>query len=333
METFPPGYFDLNTLRLGKETHSKNIDDTSTKIETDSLLSNGGIYQDTECRSDNIEMENEQMGKKTKTDAISNETTETVTITRDSYISMKRKLRYARTQLRIVKNKLKINQKITRSPLFDHIMKTLNPDQIQFLQLLLKNNGRKGRGRRYSFSEKSLALVWYKHSPKSYNFVSMIFPLPTYSVLCTHSAKIVFEAGLNTNLLKFIKDTVADMPEKDRLCIISWDEISLKTHLEYLPTKQYIDGFLDLGNDRTEQFANHALTFMVRGIVTPYKQPVSYFLTNADIGAKELSELIELVIKAILDTGLFLKSINFIIDSSFCFSLPLYRIDSNSIGV
>lgn len=287
----------MNALRLGKESHFKNTDDTPAEIEA-----NQCTYPDSYCIS-GIEMGNDDQ-MKTKIDTTSDEKAEMITIHRDDYISLKRKLRYARTQLRIVKNKFKTKQRITRSPLFDHIMKNLNTDQISFLQLLLKNNGEKGRGRRYSFSEKSLALAWYKQSPKSYNFVSMIFPLPTYSVLCTHSAKILFEAGLNGSLLKFIKDTVADMPEKDRLCTISWDEISLKTHLEYLPTKQYIDGFLDLGSKRTEEFANHALTFMVRGVVKPYKQPISYFLTNASIGAKELSELIELVIKAILDTGL-----------------------------
>lgn len=305
-------------MKLEKET---NLEDTSAKMETELIPFNEDI--DPDCTKHNIEMENGERIT-TKIDA-TKETSETVTILRDDYISLKRKLRYARTQLRIVKNKMKIKQKITRSPLFNYVMKNLNPDQISFLQLLLKNNGQKGSGRRYSFSEKSLALAWYKQSPKSYNFVSMIFPLPTYSVLCTHSANILFEAGINQNLLKFIKDTVAEMPEKDRLCVLSWDEISLKTHLEYLPTKEYIDGFLDLGSNRSEKFANHALTFMVRGVETPYKQPVSYFVTNADIGAKELSELIELVIKSILDTGLLRNQLNVTIVDCLLLSFHLYQ--------
>lgn len=115
-------------------------------METELIPFNEDI--DPDCTKHNIEMENGERIT-TKIDA-TKEASETVTILRDDYISLKRKLRHARTQLRIVKNKMKIKQKITRSPLFNYVMKNLNPDQISFLQLLLKNNGQKGSGQRYS---------------------------------------------------------------------------------------------------------------------------------------------------------------------------------------
>lgn len=41
---------------------------------------------------------------------------------------------------------------------------------------------------------------------------------------------------------------------------------------------------------------------MIRGIVKDFKQPVAYFITE-NISSIELSELIRLVIEAVLDTG------------------------------
>lgn len=198
---------------MGIESTSKVIDETSEIMQTEESLSeeviNGNSKSSGKLETDH-EMTNVEQIVKNKKPA-------TIEVDREHYNSMKRKLRYARTQLSIFKIKFKTAKMITKSPLFDHIMKNLSSDQINFLQLLLKNNGVKGRGRKYSFSEKSLALLWYKQSPKSYNFVSTIFPLPTHPILCSHSAQILFEAGLSSNLLKFIKSVVSKMPEKDRL--------------------------------------------------------------------------------------------------------------------
>lgn len=63
-----------------------------------------------------------------------------------------------------------------------------------------------------------------------------------------------------------------------------------------------INGFIEMAGIRKPIFATHALTFMVRGINVPFKQPVAHFYTHA-IKSFELAELIVLVLEAVLKTG------------------------------
>lgn len=42
-----------------------------------------------------------------------------------------------------------------------------------------------------------------------------------------------------------------------------------------------IDGFVDSGTYKTQNLADHALVFMIRGIRKKYKQPISYSFCQA----------------------------------------------------
>ncbi|KAJ6642587.1 DNA transposase THAP9 [Pseudolycoriella hygida] len=175
--------------------------------------------------------------------------------------------------------------------------------QYDFIKLQIKNSGKKKKGYRFTFDEKSLALVVYKQNPKRYKDLLRITNLPTRRTLIKHAAALHFKEGINRKLMDFIKTEVSQMNEIDRFCTIVWDEMSLSTHLDFYPIKDYIDGFEDLESKRSTDFATHALVFMVRGMNKAYKQPISYFLTNT-ICAAELAELIQLVISVVIDAGL-----------------------------
>lgn len=181
------------------------------------------------------------------------------------------------------------------------LLLTLPPDQYNFIKLQIRNAGKRKRGNRFTFDEKTLALAIYKQNPKRYRFLSKISNLPTRQTLITHSAAIRFKEGINPKLMNFISEA-SQMEDMDKVCSIGWDEMSLTAHLDFEKIKDYIDGFEDLGSKRTNNFATHALVFMIRGLKTRYKQPIAYFLTE-NIKADELSELIALVITAVLKTG------------------------------
>lgn len=93
------------------------------------------------------------------------------------------------------------------------------------------------------------------------------------------------------------------MDDLDKHCSLSWDEMALTKHLNFCSVKDSLDGFVDLGHAKIPDFAAHALVFMIRGINKAYKQPVAYFFTK-DLDAIELSQLIRLVTRKILDTGM-----------------------------
>lgn len=142
----------------------------------------------------------------------------------------------------------------------------------------------------------------YKQSPKKYRFLRKFLVLPSKKTLGRHSAKLIFETGVNQKLFSYIKERVKDLPEIDKNCFLVWDEIGLKAHLDYSQSRDLIDGFVDLGDIRRTTFANHSLNFMIRGINTPYKQSGPYYNTD-NLKGFELAELVKTVTEAVFDTG------------------------------
>lgn len=226
-----------------------------------------------------------------------------------------RKMRYLKSRNKVLKHKLresqlkspKVNNKKSKVKKdIDEVLKILStavpPEQYNFIKLQITNAGRRKKGYRFTFDEKTLALVIYKQNPKRYGFIANRAKLPTRQTLIKHAAAIRFMEGINPKLMNFIKEEVSQLDEMDKVCTIGWDEMSLTAHLDFDQVKDYIDGFEDLSNKRTNNFATHALVFMIRGMKSAYKQPIAYFLTE-NIDSAELAELVRLVIGAVLDVG------------------------------
>jgi hypothetical protein len=189
-----------------------------------------------------------------------------------------------------------------KSKIMQYLSGIFNAEQLAFFAMQIQNSGKKPNGRRYTSEEKGLALILYKNSPKNYRFMQKIFVLPSKRTLGRYSAELIFQTGVDTKLFAHIAEKVKTLTEETKYCTLQWDEVSLKAHLDYSVSRDEIDGFVDMLNVRRTAFATHALTFMIRGIKIPFKQPVAYFFTH---GLKhfELAEMITLITKAILDTG------------------------------
>lgn len=216
---------------------------------------------------------------------------------------MTKKFKVNQKKMKKLRQQLK-QEKINKTNVIAYLSQIFNPEQLSFFTMQLNNSGKKRQARRYTAEEKSLALILYKHSPKNYRFMQKIFLLPSKRTLGRYSAELAFETGINTKLFEHIKSKVDTLSENEKCCILSWDEVSLKAHLDYSTTKDQIDGFVDLAYVRTSGFATHALTFMIRGILIPFKQSVGYFYTDG-LQAFQLVEMITLMTKALLDTGNF----------------------------
>lgn len=112
----------------------------------------------------------------------------------------------------------------------------------------------------------------------------------------------IFKSGVDSKLLEAIKNNVKDWQRKDKFCSFIWDEVSLVQHLDYCHSQDKIEGFVEINKGDTVAFATHALTFMVRGFETPFKQATGYFYTNG-IDGFELTELVKLMLVEVLKTG------------------------------
>lgn len=214
-----------------------------------------------------------------------------------------RKLETSNKKLKKVRQQLK-QEKLNKGNVFKYLRSIFSAEQLVFFNMHLRNAGRKPLGRRYTPEEKSLALILYKHSPKNYRFMRKVFILPSKRTLGRHSAQLMFGTGVNKKIFALIKDKVKSLPENGRYCSLSWDEVSLKPHLDYNVIRDEIDGFVDMATIRKPVFATHSLTFMIRGIDIPYKQTIGYFFTDG-LKAFELMEMIKLMTKAVLETGMY----------------------------
>ncbi|CAH1383823.1 unnamed protein product [Tenebrio molitor] len=87
------------------------------------------------------------------------------------------------------------------------------------------------------------------------------------------------------------------MDSKNKICKLIFDEVALSTNLTYSRSTDKIIGYEDLGSlGRNKNLANHALVFMVQGLCSGWKQPISYYFVKDTVKSQNLKFLITEVI-------------------------------------
>ena len=126
-------------------------------------------------------------------------------------------------------------------------------------------------GYRYSNALKAFAIILYHLNSRAYKMLSKHLLLP---------CKTTIVKWLNT-LPNSLSSRVKYMNDNEKLCILSFDEISLKTHLKYCSNKDLLIGLEDYGDgEKTNFLATSAIVFMARDTCGNWKQPLAYFLVN-----------------------------------------------------
>ncbi|CAI6354012.1 unnamed protein product [Macrosiphum euphorbiae] len=131
-----------------------------------------------------------------------------------------------------------------------------------------------------------------------------MFVLPCRKTLSNMLALIPINTGIDPTLIKVLKENVKNLKPKYRFCSILFDEISLNAGLQYNSNEGTIYGFEENNSGRTQQFADHSLVFMIRGIVKNFKQPICYSFCKSTTNRHDLAHQIREVIKAVQSTGL-----------------------------
>lgn len=78
--------------------------------------------------------------------------------------------------------------------------------------------------------------------------------------------------------------------------------MALDTGLTYLQ-KDVIHGFVDL-TERTNDFADHVLCFMIKGAVYKWQQPIAYYFCEGATKAIELKSILKIIVESVGETGL-----------------------------
>ncbi|KAL2102037.1 hypothetical protein ACEWY4_003798 [Coilia grayii] len=153
-----------------------------------------------------------------------------------------------------------------------------------------------------------MALSLYHQGPCAYRFCQHIFSLPSIPSLCRWLSGMEIRAGFSPTVLDMLGSRVSDMTQLDRLSVITFDEMSLRSCLTYNISSDSVEGFEDFGSlGKTARIANHSLAFMVRGLTGKWKQPIGYFLSKDAAPAHTLECLLKECIDNIKAIGLLPK--------------------------
>lgn len=227
----------------------------------------------------------------------------------DAEIEMHKKLNAAKVQICKYKTKakrqaaeLRAAKKFATTEFLNTIENCSTAAKI-LMHMQWRENNKKAKGRRFTLQEKINCLSILKISPKGYRFLRKIFILPAPRTLIRVLQKTTLHPGINENLFEQLKIKTNSMKNKEKLAVLIFDEITLKSGIIYNERKNIVTGFVDDGQIRIPEFANHAQVFMLRGVVHNYKQVVAYTFSASATKGPELAKQLKNVIKKSQEAG------------------------------
>ena len=169
-------------------------------------------------------------------------------------------------QVKHLNSKQKVSQSCDGS--IKHILKLsrkyLSTIQVSFFKSQLQMSKRVNKEKRWSISDKILALRLLFHSPQTFNVLRTMFCLPSKTCLLLFLSGVFadLQTGFSPRLFSLLKLRAEAMKPYDRNVSLVMDEMSLKQHLEYDRNSDTVYRM------RNGKLLNQALFIMVRGCQT-----------------------------------------------------------------
>ena len=132
--------------------------------------------------------------------------------------------------------------------------------------------------------------------------------LPKSSGLCNYGACVHYAIREHATAVVGFSDSIfqllvvkSEVLGKDgQCCVLTFDEMSLKTELAYDRVRDTLDGLVELPEKRPTP-CNEALVFMARGLTANWKQTLGFFFSRNAAGASDLIRLLMMAIKKLRD--------------------------------
>lgn len=181
----------------------------------------------------------------------------------------------------------------------------LSSTQLRLIKMQFDNAGKHVKARKYTKEQKTICSAILKISRKCYDVLRSLFLMPSVRTLRRHLKKVKLHTGINNNVFKEIKQTVLCMDDdQEKGMSLLWDEFSVQPYVHYDQKQDKIIDFEDFGDKRTSNFADYVLVFMVRGMKSGTKMPISYYHAHSSTIWEQLMKCIKENIKAVAQTGL-----------------------------
>ena len=160
---------------------------------------------------------------------------------------------------------------------FDRHLQKLSALQQHFISMIMRNANKPKQGRRYTADERLLCLSIYKRSAAAYRYMCSFLPIPTPRRVRQLLTQIRLDCGVTKTIRDCLRQAAGRITDDlEKVCVLMWDEVSLKLHVQYCAERDKVVGLEDWGTILTSKYADHALVFMLRGIKSGWKIPLAY---------------------------------------------------------
>lgn len=159
------------------------------------------------------------------------------------------------------------------------------------------------RQMRYSLNWLLDCLLLKIRSPSGYEFLrkNEFLPLPCRTTLSKSIHDIDASFGFDVALFGHLREKLSGIPEKERLGILMWAEISLQEEVEYNKWTKHFMGFTDYGKFYSKKKqpieGDHALVFLFKPHLSWWSQTIGTFYSK---GATPETTLAKMVLHAII---------------------------------
>jgi hypothetical protein len=153
-----------------------------------------------------------------------------------------------------------------------HTLRSVSSTLPILVQAQLSNAQLRPKGRRWSDDVYHFATGLHFASAQAYRFMQNVMLLPTKKSLHAWLSKIDVNEGFSDDVFRLMETKSQSMSAQQRLCTVMFDEMSLKSHLDYSRRRDKIIGLESINNDDNCRLANHALVFMACGVCSNWRQ-------------------------------------------------------------
>ena len=243
-------------------------------------------------------------------DAAGEESKENLPVSSETKAARSRMNRYrcAMRRLRLkrqaLQGRLADNKPKSVKDVLDFTAGILSPQQQRFFKSQLEMTKVKANGRRFTDAQIMESLAIYYQGEKAYKHLRKTFVLPSVRCLQKRIEMIQFKPGFQDWILSVMNEKFREATGREKLVVLSFDEMQVRPNLTYLAHDDVIEGIEDFGElGKSARKADHALVFLARGLTSKWKQPVGYTLSQGPTPASVLRPLLEECIRKLRLAG------------------------------
>ena len=157
----------------------------------------------------------------------------------------------------------------------------------------MKLNNQRVKQMRYSHFQKWLAVNFMVScSINGYKFLARIFCLPSPCTISRFLENLKSQPGIIRQNVQSVKIKVNPTHERDKLCFLLMDEMSIKEGVTYDQKTGTLYGFCDTGEQRTSKLSSSVLCIMAVGVVRKWKYPIGFFFTDKVTSSEFITKVV-----------------------------------------